>query len=414
MNNTPNKKPFRIAVAGCGVVGSGVADILIEQGERLSKQLGREVSLKRILDIRDFTGTKYEPYATVESEDILGDPEISAVVVTIGGLGFAASLCRRALQAGKHVITSNKEVVAEFGRDLTRTAYESGVRFLYEASSGGGIPVIRPLNICLKANEITGIRGILNGTTNYIITRMEEDGIPFGKALKEAQTLGYAEADPSADIDGADAARKIAILSTVAFDEFISYHDVSCRGIRDIRPCDIELAALTGHRIKLIAESVRLPEGISASVEPMLVGPDNLLFSVRDVYNGILISGNYIDHTFFFGQGAGKRATASAVCGDIIEILRSNTEAALPGFVNNDAKLIKFPGESKYYLRFSGIDSEADAKAAEDLGFILSDNYPECAAVIVAARNAEDLESKAAAFSAKLGMSPELCMKVLE
>ena len=150
MNNTP----FKIAIAGCGVVGSGVADILIEQGERLSKQLCREVSLKKILDIRDFTGTKYEPFATTDSEEILGDPEISAIVVTIGGLGFAASLCRKSLLAGKHVITSNKEVVAEFGRDLAATAFENRVRFLFEASSGGGIPLIRPLNICLKANEI--------------------------------------------------------------------------------------------------------------------------------------------------------------------------------------------------------------------------------------------------------------------
>ena len=410
MNNTP----FKIAIAGCGVVGSGVADILIEQGERLSKQLCREVSLKKILDIRDFTGTKYEPFATTDSEEILGDPEISAIVVTIGGLGFAASLCRKSLLAGKHVITSNKEVVAEFGRDLAATAFENRVRFLFEASSGGGIPLIRPLNICLKANEITGIRGILNGTTNYIITRMEEDGIPFEKALGEAQALGYAEADPSADIDGCDAARKIAILSSVAYDEFISYHNVSCRGIRDIRPCDIELAALTGRRIKLIAESIRLPEGISASVEPMLVGPDNLLYSVRDVYNGVLVSGSYIDHTFFYGQGAGKQATASAVCGDIIEILRGGGEAALPGYVGKDAVMIKFPGESKYYLRFSGIASEEDAKAAEDLGFTLSANYPECAAVIVAAANAGDLENKAAALTSKLGISPDICLKVLD
>ncbi|MBP1588216.1 MAG: homoserine dehydrogenase [Clostridia bacterium] len=410
MNNTP----FRIAIAGCGVVGSGVADILIEQGERLSKQLGREVSLKKILDIRDFTGTRYEPFATTESEDILGDPEISAVVVTIGGLGFAASLSQKALQAGKHVITSNKEVVAEFGRDLTRTAFSNGVRFLYEASSGGGIPVIRPLSICLRANEITGIQGILNGTTNYIITRMEDDGIPFESALKEAQTLGYAEADPSADIDGFDAARKIAILSSVAYDEFVSYHDVSCRGIRDIKPCDIDLAALTGHRIKLIAESLRLPEGISASVEPMLVGPDNLLFSVRDVYNGILVSGSYTDRTFFYGQGAGKQATASAVCGDIIEIVKGSTDATLPGFVDKDAKLIRFPGESRYYLRFSGIASDEDAKAAEDCGFTLSAHYPENAAIILAATSPEDLENKVAGITSKLGISPDICLKVLD
>ena len=343
---------------GCGVVGSGVADILLEQSGKLGKKFDREVALKKILDIRDFAGTPYEPFAVKDCEIIFNDPEISAVVVTIGGLDFAYNMCKRSLECGKHVITSNKEVVAAYGRELTQIAFDRGIRFLYEASAGGGIPVIRPLNICLAANDITEIKGILNGTTNYILTRMEEAGISFEEALKEAQGKGYAEANPTADVDGFDAARKIAILSSIAYGAWIDYNDVCCRGIRDITSRDIKFAKAFGGRIKLIAGSELADNGVKVSVEPTLVKDTNMLCSVGSVYNAVLTRGSYTDYTLFYGQGAGKLATASAVLGDIIEILGGGDKVAtLPGFVKESAKIITSTEKAESrYLRYDSIN----------------------------------------------------------
>lgn len=346
---------FKIAVMGCGVVGSGVADILLEQGERLSARFAQEVSLAKILDIRDMSDTVYAPYMVKDAEEILQDPEIRVVVVTVGGLDFACELARKALLAGKHVVTSNKEIVAARGRELTRLAFEKGVRFLYEASSGGGIPIIRPLNICLASNEIYEIRGILNGTTNYILTKMQTAGTSFEAALKRAQEKGYAEADPSADVDGYDAARKIAILSSIAYDRFVDYKKVACTGIRNITAEDHYFAEQLGCVIKLIARSAFRDGKVYTSVEPYLLPKSHMLASVSSVYNAVLVKGSYTGDTLFYGQGAGKLATASAILGDIIEILSgADRLRVLPAFTEQEAEIGDVASEkARYLVRFS-------------------------------------------------------------
>lgn len=378
---------FKVAVCGCGVVGSGVADVLIEQKEKLSARFHTEVALGYILDIRDLEGTPYTPYLVKDVETILADPEVRLFSVTIGGLDFAYQLCRRALEAGRHVVTSNKEVVAAYGRELEQLAFDNNVRFLYEASAGGGIPVIRPLNICIYANDINEIQGILNGTTNYMLTGMYRDKMSFEDILKDAQQKGFAEANPSADVDGYDAARKIAILSSIAYGAWVDYNDVACTGIRDVVYADHELAASAGYAIKLIAGSRQRDGKVQVSVEPKLVPRSNMLASVNSVYNAVLTKGSYTGDTLFYGQGAGKLATASAVVGDIIEILGRPTTDALPAFVSKNAEVFGNSDTAyRFYVRFKAgfDDGEADeiastvrtifGSAAAYIGFALADN----------------------------------------
>ena len=356
---------FKIAIMGCGVVGSGVADILLEQEDALSKRFNQKVCLSKILDVRDMPGTPYEKFLTKNADDIWNDSEIKLVVMTVGGLDFAYKITKTALLSGRHVVTSNKEVVAAYGVELTKIAFENKVRFLYEASAGGGIPVIRPLNICLSANDIYEIQGILNGTTNYILTKMHDEGISFETALKEAQAKGYAEANPSADVDGHDAARKIAILSSIAYHSFVDYNDVACTGIRNITSEDHIFADKLGCSIKLIARS-RLVEGkVTITTEPLLLSGDNLLSSVNSVFNAVLVKGSYTGDTLFYGKGAGKLPTASAVAGDIIEILQNPNEASLPEFTEVNAVIDKSNNEKlRKLVRISSDADVADIKNA--------------------------------------------------
>ena len=344
----------KIAIMGCGVVGSGVADILLEKSNELSSKFDKKVELSKILDIRDLTGTPYGPYVTKDAEDILKDPEISIVVMTIGGEDYAYEMSKKALEAKKHVVTSNKEIVAAFGRELTEIAYNNNVRFMYEASAGGGIPIIRPLNLCLAANDIYEIQGILNGTTNYILTKMHRDKMSFEEALSKAQQKGYAEADPTADVDGHDAARKIAILSSVAYDKFVDYKDVSCTGIRNISYEDLELSYANGYRIKLIGRSINKDGKIEAIVEPLLLRENHILAEVNSVFNGVLVKGTYTGDSMFYGKGAGKLPTASAILGDIIEILSGSNGYELPGFVKEKAEMNTSKEEYfRFFVRFN-------------------------------------------------------------
>ena len=378
---------FNIAILGCGVVGSGVADILFDKQEELSKRFNQEVKLSKILDIKNMDGTPYAPYLVTEPADVFEDDSIKLVVITIGGLDLAADRCFAALKAGKHVVTSNKAVVAAYGRELTKLAYENNVRFLYEASVGGGIPIIRPMNICLSANDIYEIQGILNGTTNYMLTGMYKDKMSFDDILKDAQAKGYAEADPTADVDGFDAARKIAILSSIAYNGFVDFEDVKCIGIRDVIYADHELAATGGYAIKLIAGSKNTEKGVRISVEPKLVDKSRMLAAVNSVYNAILVRGSYTGDSLFYGQGAGKLATASAILGDIIEILEAPDRQNLPAFVDNTAVIIKDSDDKeRFYVRLKSTfnDTESEELKADItnifgnkavyLGYALSDN----------------------------------------
>ena len=281
------------------------------------------MELKYILDVRDLSATPYADKAVKDFSVLENDPELDLVVESIGGARVALEFTRRALMAGKHVVTSNKELVASHGRELLDIAREKNVNYLFEASVGGGIPVLRPLTWCLAGNQIQEIAGILNGTTNYILTRMVKGGVSFDAALKEAQARGYAEADPTADVEGLDAGRKICILSDLAWGREVRPEAISVRGISGVDLKDVAIASGAGYRVKLLGRAMRLAGGRQAAfVSPHLVPESCPLAGVDDVFNAIMIRGNAVGDVMFYGRGAGDLPTASAVVGDIIDIAR--------------------------------------------------------------------------------------------
>ena len=311
----------KVAVAGFGVVGGGVADILVRNAAQIEKKTGQPVELGYIIDLRDFPDSPYADKLVKDFAAAERDPEVAVVVEAIGGCGAALSICTRALQAGKSVVTSNKQLVAEHGRELIALAKEKGVNFLFEASVGGGIPLLHPLNRCLAANELTEVSGILNGTTNYILTQMLEQGADYGAALKEAQRLGYAEADPTADVAGIDAGRKTCILADLAFGKNVSPANVSMEGITKITALDAAFAESAGMKIKLLGRAVRQDGKQFAFVSPHFVPDSALLAHVSDVFNAAVVKGSEVGEVLFYGPGAGRFPTASAVVGDIIDVL---------------------------------------------------------------------------------------------
>ena len=309
-----------VAILGFGVVGSGVAEVLDTNGRHIEGKVDDLIRLKYILDVRDFPDSPFAGKVVHDFSVIEQDPEVSIVVETIGGAKVALDFTRRALQAGKSVITSNKELVAEHGCELLRLAQEKGVSYLFEASVGGGIPIIRPLNQCLAANEIEEITGILNGTTNYILTRMIRAGLSFDDALREAQANGYAEQDPTADIEGHDAWRKIYP------------RQVPTEGITGVTLADVAYADSCGKKLKLLGRAIRRTDGkVCAYVAPHLVDRENPLSGVEDVFNAIAVRGNAIGDVMFYGRGAGKLPTASAVVADVIDAAKHRDEADVLG-----------------------------------------------------------------------------------
>lgn len=363
----------KIAILGFGVVGSGVAEVLTENKTLIEKKLGESIEIKYILDLRDFPGSPFADKVIHDFNIILNDSEISIVAEMMGGSHPAYDFSKAALLAGKNVVTSNKEVVARFGTELLTIAKENNVRYLFEASVGGGIPIIRPINNDLVSNEITSIDGILNGTTNYILTQMNENGTSFADALKDAQAKGYAEADPTADVEGLDAARKIVILSSLSFGKCISPENISCRGISEITTADFEIAKALGYTIKLIGHAEKIDGKIYASVSPRFVPISSPLAHVSDVYNGILVGANMLDKVLFYGKGAGKLPTASAVVADIMDIVEKMSNEQLPiiGWVNANtddiadedayltARCIIFDGHASKGTYFESIDKSA-------------------------------------------------------
>ncbi|MCL2152382.1 MAG: homoserine dehydrogenase [Oscillospiraceae bacterium] len=311
-----------IAVLGFGVVGSGVVEVLDKNSGMIAKNAGQGVRVKYILDVRDFPDSPYKDLIIKDFETILNDSNISVVAEVIGGVGVALDFTRRSLEAGKNVVTSNKELVATHGFELLRLAREKGVNYLFEASVGGGIPVIRPLAQCMAANIVTEIYGILNGTTNYILSEMAKNGADFSDALLDAQRKGYAEADPTADIEGYDACRKICILSSLAFGRHVYPQQVRTEGISGVATEDMRFAAELGYKIKLLGRSRAIGGKVAAYVAPHLVGEDSLLAGVEGVMNGVVIRGNAVGNVVFCGAGAGKMPTASAVVADIIDSVK--------------------------------------------------------------------------------------------
>lgn len=312
-----------VAIMGHGVVGSGVAEILMYHSDRITKGTHTPVNVKYILDLREFEGLSYSDRFTKNFSDILNDKDVRVVVEVMGGINPAYDFVKSCLSAGKSVVTSNKELVAAKGAELLKIAEENNVNFLFEASVGGGIPVLRPMAQCLAANEITEISGILNGTTNYILNKMIVDNMDFDTALSLAQKKGFAEKNPAADIEGHDACRKICILAALGFGKHVYPEQVTTEGITDITLDDVESAESFNCVVKLIGHAKRLESGkITATVRPTLVSRDCILSDVNGVFNAIMITGDQTGDVMFYGKGAGKNATASAVAADVIDCVK--------------------------------------------------------------------------------------------
>ncbi len=310
------------AILGYGTVGSGVAAVLEQNEKMITKKAGEEISVKYILDLRDFPGDPNEAKVVHDFAVILEDPSVSVICETMGGTEPAYTFSKKALLAGKSVCTSNKELVANHGPELLRLARENNCNYLFEASVGGGIPIIRPMNYSLTAEAIDGITGILNGTTNYILTKMEREGADFGSVLQEAQEKGYAEKNPEADVEGYDACRKIAILSSLMLGKTVNYENIYTEGITKITAEDFRYAKALDQSIKLLAVSKMTEEGCMVMVAPFMIPAAHALHGVNDVYNAVYVHSNMLGNSMYYGRGAGKLPTASAVVSDVVDCAR--------------------------------------------------------------------------------------------
>ena len=391
---------IKVAVLGYGNIGSGVVQVLLKNKETIAKKAGDEIVPACVLDLRDFPGDVMEDKVVKDINLITQNPEISIVVETMGGTKPAYAFVKACLEAGKHVATSNKELVAAHGPELLEIAKAHHVSFLFEASVGGGIPIIRPLVSSITSDAVTEITGILNGTTNYMLTKMSEDGLDYDAVLEDAQERGYAERNPAADVEGHDARRKIAILSSLAFGKYVDYEDVYTEGITKITSADFAYAKILGSRIKLFGTSKKKDDGsISTMVCPVMITNEHPLFAVNDVMNAILVRGESMGDLMFYGAGAGKLPTASAVVADVVNAARNPkiTEIAPyePGKMTVSDHL---KSTHSYFVRVKGSDANAvaesfkakqivDAGIADEFGLVtaewaenefdaLCENYP--------------------------------------
>ncbi len=313
---------MKVAILGYGTVGSGVFEVIKENSEIIEKRVGRPIEVKYVLDLRDFPGDPVEPYLVHDYSPIIEDPEVEIIAEVMGGVNPAYQYVKEALLRGKSVCTSNKELVAKHGAELIRIAAEKKCNFLFEASVGGGIPVIRQFIRSITADEVQQVSGILNGTTNYMMTKMREEGLSFDEVLKDAQARGYAERNPAADIEGHDACRKIAILTSLAYAKNVNYEDIYTEGITGITSEDVAYAAALGRGIKLLGRSYAKEGKIYAMVSPMMIQQNNPLYPVNGVFNAILVRGNMLGDVMCYGMGAGKSPTASAVVSDVIDVAK--------------------------------------------------------------------------------------------
>lgn len=350
----------QIAVLGYGTVGSGVVEVLSTNQVSISKKAGQDINIKYVLDLRDFPDDPIQEKIVHDFNVILNDPEVKIVVEVMGGVEPAYTFTKQALLAGKSVCTSNKELVARHGSELLELARQKNLNYLFEASCGGGIPIIRPLNSSLTADEIDEITGILNGTTNYILTKMFQDGSDFGEVLKQAQDLGYAERKPEADVEGYDACRKIAILSSLAFDQQVDFEDIYTEGITGISREDIQYAKAMGKTVKLLAYSRKIGERFYAMVAPFLLGPNDPLYSVNGVFNAIFVHGNVLGDAMFYGSGAGKLPTASAVVSDVIDEVKHLNRNIMTFWSSHKLELTDISDSARrFFVRVKG-DSVKD------------------------------------------------------
>lgn len=358
-----------IAVMGHGVVGSGVMEVLISHKDSIAKRAKEEVHVKHILDLREFPGLPYSGIFTKDFNKIVNDPQVKIVVEVMGGLEPAYTYVKACLENGKSVVTSNKELVAQKGAELLALAQKNNLNFLFEASVGGGIPIIRPISQCLAANEMTEIAGILNGTTNFILTKMIREGMAFDDALKLAQQLGYAERDPSADVEGIDACRKICILASLAYGTHVYPDSVHTEGITAITKEDVGYAGAWGGVIKLIGEVKKLENGrIHIQMAPMFISRESQLANVDDVFNGILVRGDATGDVVFYGKGAGKLPTASAVVADVIDALKNGVKIHDSLFWQESAPIEGLYGDSTPADHYVRLENATEAVAKDLFG----------------------------------------------
>ncbi len=372
---------MKVAIMGFGTIGSGVYTVLDTNADVIAKRVGEPLEVKYILDKREFPGTPYENKVVGDYMTIANDPEVSIVVETMGGVEPAFTFVKTMLENGKHVTTSNKALVADKGAELIKIARDNNVNFLFEASVGGGIPIIRPLQECLTGDVIEEISGIVNGTTNFILTKMTNEGSEFEDVLKEAQELGYAEKDPTADIEGHDAQRKIAILTSLVCGQQVEYTDIETEGISHIDANDIKYAKALNKSIKLLATSTAVDNTYVARVAPYMLAPEHPLYSVNDVFNAIFVKGNMLGPGMFYGAGAGSLPTASAVVGDIVEMAK-NVDKNIPLEWKSEKKVLADPSvvTSKFFVRTTADKADVISKfvdvefvdniVASEVGFV--------------------------------------------
>ncbi|BFL45477.1 homoserine dehydrogenase [Lactonifactor longoviformis] len=362
---------INIAVLGYGTVGSGVVEVIRTNHTSINKKAGEYINIKYVLDLRDFPGDPVEEVLVHDFETIINDPEIQIVVEVMGGVEPAYTFTKRALEAGKSVCTSNKELVAKHGVELLAIAKERDINYLFEASCGGGIPIIRPLNSSLTADEIDEITGILNGTTNYILSQMAENGSDFDEVLKDAQDKGYAERNPEADVEGYDACRKIAILSSLAFGDHVDYEDIYTEGITKITATDIKYAKVMGTSIKLLATSKKVGDKFYAMVSPVMIDRKSPLYSVNDVFNAIFVHGNVLGDAMFYGSGAGKLPTASAVVADVVDCAKHLHRNIMMSWSSKKLDLMDVEEvKNRFFVRVKGSMTGDISKVEEVFGSV--------------------------------------------
>ena len=354
---------INIAVLGYGTVGSGVVEVITTNKESIARRIGDDIRIKYVLDLREFPGSPIEDILVHDFDIIVNDDEVDIVVEAMGGINPAYSFAKASLEHGKSYCTSNKELVAKYGPELLELSEKMNKNFLFEASVGGGIPIIRPLNQSLTADEIMEITGILNGTTNYILTKMSKEGLDFDTVLKEAQELGYAERNPEADVEGYDACRKIAILTSLAYGQHVDYEDIYTEGITKITDIDFKYASKLGRVIKLFGKSKRAGDKFFAMVAPFMIDDNDPLYSVNGVLNGILVKGNVLGDVMFYGSGAGKLPTASAVVSDVVDAAKHKNTHIMQIWSSKKLELSDVgEAQSKFFVRMTGT---ADAKLEE-------------------------------------------------
>ena len=360
---------INIAVMGYGTVGSGVVEVVNTNGKRINQRIGEELNIKYVLDLRDFPGDPVQEKIIHDFETIVNDDDIKIVVEVIGGIEPAYTFVKRCLLAGKSVATSNKALVAKHGAELLSIAREKNINFLFEASVGGGIPIIRPLNSSLTADEIEEITGILNGTTNYMLTKMFYEGANYDEVLKEAQAKGYAERNPEADVEGYDACRKIAILSSLISGQQVDFEDIYCEGITKITVEDMKYAKAMGTTIKLLASSKRQDDRLYAIVAPCMLYADHPLYNVNGVFNSIFVHGNVLGDAMFYGSGAGKLPTASAVVADVVDAAKHLNRNIMTMWKEEKLKIEdKADAKRKFFIRMKGDVTEMLPKLQYSFG----------------------------------------------